>query len=88
MLVDDGSLRHHDDHWQLASDGLSVKVPPTIQALLAARLDRLDPADRAVAQRGAVVGTGLPAIEPSSSCRRKTSGSGLTGVWSAWCGRS
>ena len=33
-----------------------VELPPTIQALLAARLDRLDPFDRDVLERAAVVG--------------------------------
>ena len=33
-----------------------VSLPPTIQALLAARLDRLDPDEREVLQRAAVVG--------------------------------
>jgi class 3 adenylate cyclase/tetratricopeptide (TPR) repeat protein len=33
-----------------------VVVPPTIQALLAARLDQLDPPERAVLERGAVEG--------------------------------
>jgi class 3 adenylate cyclase/tetratricopeptide (TPR) repeat protein len=33
-----------------------VVVPPTIQALLAARLDQLDPSERAVLERGAVEG--------------------------------
>jgi class 3 adenylate cyclase/tetratricopeptide (TPR) repeat protein len=33
-----------------------VTVPPTIQALLAARLDQLDPAERGVLERGAVEG--------------------------------
>jgi class 3 adenylate cyclase len=33
-----------------------VSVPPTIHALLTARLDQLDPAERAVLQRGAVEG--------------------------------
>jgi class 3 adenylate cyclase/tetratricopeptide (TPR) repeat protein len=33
-----------------------VALPPTIQALLAARLDRLDPFDRSVIERAAVVG--------------------------------
>jgi predicted ATPase len=33
-----------------------VTLPPTIQALLAARLDRLDPFDREVLERAAVVG--------------------------------
>ena len=33
-----------------------VTLPPTIQALLSARLDRLDPVDRSVIERAAVVG--------------------------------
>jgi class 3 adenylate cyclase/tetratricopeptide (TPR) repeat protein len=33
-----------------------VAVPPTIQALLAARLDQLDPAERSVLERGSVEG--------------------------------
>jgi class 3 adenylate cyclase/predicted ATPase len=40
----------------LADGGASTEVPPTIQALLAARLDRLDPVERAVLERAAVVG--------------------------------
>jgi len=38
-----------------SSDG-EVTVPPTIQALLAARLDQLDPSDRSVLECGAVEG--------------------------------
>src|SRR5581483_9453261 len=38
------------------SGGGDVVVPPTIQALLAARLDQLDPTERDVLQRGAVEG--------------------------------
>src|SRR5204863_10073335 len=38
------------------SGGDEVTVPPTIQALLAARLDQLDPAERSVLERGAVEG--------------------------------
>ena len=34
----------------------AVVVPPTIQALLAARLDQLDPAERVVLERGSVEG--------------------------------
>jgi class 3 adenylate cyclase len=36
--------------------GDEVEVPPTIQALLAARLDQLDPAERAVLERGSIEG--------------------------------
>ena len=38
------------------SGGDEVEVPPTIQALLAARLDQLDPGERAVLERGSVEG--------------------------------
>jgi class 3 adenylate cyclase/tetratricopeptide (TPR) repeat protein len=38
------------------SGGAEVDVPPTIQALLAARLDQLDPAERSVLERGSVEG--------------------------------
>ena len=38
------------------SGGAEVEVPPTIQALLTARLDQLDPAERSVLERGSVEG--------------------------------
>ena len=38
------------------SGGSDVAVPPTIQALLAARLDQLDPSERSVLERAAVAG--------------------------------
>jgi class 3 adenylate cyclase len=38
------------------SGSSEVEVPPTIQALLAARLDQLDPAERSVLERGSVEG--------------------------------
>ncbi len=38
------------------SGGANVEVPPTIQALLAARLDQLDPAERSVLEHGSVEG--------------------------------
>jgi class 3 adenylate cyclase/tetratricopeptide (TPR) repeat protein len=46
-----------------------VVVPPTIQALLAARLDQLDPSERGVLERGAVEGKifhrgGVEALSP------------------------
>ena len=42
------------------SGGAKVEVPPTIQALLAARLDQLDPAERSVLEHGSVEGRTLP----------------------------
>jgi class 3 adenylate cyclase/tetratricopeptide (TPR) repeat protein len=40
----------------VATSGGAVTVPPTIQALLAARLDQLDPGERRVLERGSVEG--------------------------------
>jgi class 3 adenylate cyclase/tetratricopeptide (TPR) repeat protein len=56
MLIDDGLLRFEDGVWRAADDLANVTVPPTIQLLLAARLDRLDAEERAVIERGAVEG--------------------------------
>jgi class 3 adenylate cyclase/tetratricopeptide (TPR) repeat protein len=39
-----------------ASGGADVRVPPTIQALLAARLDQLEPAEQRALERGSVEG--------------------------------
>jgi hypothetical protein len=40
----------------MAGESTDVEVPATLRALLAARLDQLDPPDRAVLERGAVEG--------------------------------
>jgi len=56
MLVDDGLLRLTDGTWRAVSDLADLTVPPTIQLLLAARLDRLEAEERAVIERGAVEG--------------------------------
>ena len=56
MLIDDGLLRFEDGAWRAVEDLAHLTVPPTIQLLLAARLDRLDAEERAVIERGAVEG--------------------------------
>ncbi|MDP9261952.1 MAG: AAA family ATPase, partial [Actinomycetota bacterium] len=56
MLIDDGLLVRHEGRWSVTGDIAAVRVPPTIQALLAARLDQLEPDERAVIERAAVVG--------------------------------
>ena len=57
MLIDDGRLHQVDGHWEPVGSLDDVAVPPTISALIAARLDRLSPNEQGVVQRGAVVGT-------------------------------
>jgi class 3 adenylate cyclase/tetratricopeptide (TPR) repeat protein len=56
MLIDDELLVREDGRWVAAADLSEVPVPPTIAALLAARLDRLSGEERAVIQRASVVG--------------------------------
>ena len=56
MLIDDGLLRLEDGVWRSVEDLAAVTIPPTIQLLLAARLDRLDAEERGVIERGAVEG--------------------------------
>ncbi|MCK9894359.1 adenylate/guanylate cyclase domain-containing protein [Frankia sp. AgB32] len=55
-LVDDGLLRREGNRWLATGSLRNVTVPPTISSLLAARLDRLEPAERRVLERAAVVG--------------------------------
>lgn len=56
MLVDDGALRREGDRWTATVDLAAVDMPPTIHALLAARIERLSAADRLVLERAAIVG--------------------------------
>ncbi len=56
MLIDDDLLRFEDGAWRAVEDLADITAPPTIQLLLAARLDRLDAEERAVIERGAVEG--------------------------------
>jgi class 3 adenylate cyclase/tetratricopeptide (TPR) repeat protein len=56
MLVGEGLVRREDGAWVSAGELASASVPGTIQALLAARIDRLDPGERAVLERAAVEG--------------------------------
>ena len=55
-LVDDGLLRQDGNRWTATANLRGVKVPPTISALLSARLDRLGAGERRVLERAAIVG--------------------------------
>jgi class 3 adenylate cyclase/tetratricopeptide (TPR) repeat protein len=56
MLIDDGTLRLEGDRWVASGPLEAVDIPPTIAALLSARLDRLGPTERQVIERGSVIG--------------------------------
>jgi class 3 adenylate cyclase/tetratricopeptide (TPR) repeat protein len=57
MMIDDGFLVRADGGpWTVHGDVASLSVPPTISALLGARLDLLSAEERAVLERASIVG--------------------------------
>ncbi|MGH7893915.1 MAG: AAA family ATPase, partial [Candidatus Binatia bacterium] len=56
MLVDDGALRREGNRWVAGVELASLEMPPTIHALLAARIERLRAEERIVLERAAVIG--------------------------------
>ena len=57
MLVDDAVIRRRDDGaWELTIDAEAIEVPPTIQSLLATRVERLPAEELRVLELASVVG--------------------------------
>ena len=56
MLVDTGALVDVDGQWEPTRELTHLEIPPSIQALLAARLDLLDAVDRGVVEPASVIG--------------------------------
>ncbi|MFN8622985.1 MAG: AAA family ATPase [Chloroflexota bacterium] len=56
MLLADGRLRAVDGRYEPVGDLSELAVPETLTALIASRLDALDPADRSLLQDAAVLG--------------------------------
>lgn len=65
MLVHDGVLVAKANGWRLTIDADAISVPPTIQALLASRLERMNTADRRVLETASVIGTDF---SPAAVC--------------------
>ena len=63
MLVDDGVLERDGDAYRVTRTPSEIPVPPTVELLLAARLDRLPPEERALLGRAAVIGKRFGASE-------------------------
>jgi len=55
-LIDEGVIVRDADRWRAASTIAEVQIPDTVQAVLAARIDLLDPVEKRALQRAAVVG--------------------------------
>lgn len=56
MLIDDGTLRQEDGCWTQVDKNAEIAVPPTIHALIEARLDALGRPERAMVGPAAVIG--------------------------------
>jgi tetratricopeptide (TPR) repeat protein/type II secretory pathway predicted ATPase ExeA len=56
MLIDNGIVRREGDAWVCVQPDAALAVPPTINALLEARLDRLGRAERSTAEPASVMG--------------------------------
>lgn len=56
VWLEDGTLIQHDGRWRLSGYVSKIAIPPTISALLSARLDRLEQEERAVLAGASVVG--------------------------------
>ena len=56
MLIDQQVLRRRGDAWEAVGELGDVIVPPTVQAVLSARLDRLNQDERSLIEHAALVG--------------------------------
>ena len=65
MLIDSGALRFEQGQWVRTDSGAEIAVPPTILALLEARLDKLPRSERAAVEPASVIGLefGQSAVE-------------------------
>jgi class 3 adenylate cyclase/tetratricopeptide (TPR) repeat protein len=59
-LVETGALVRHDGVYRLAKSVETVTIPPTVQAIIAARIDRLPPDLKRLLQAAAVIGKDVP----------------------------
>ena len=60
MLVETGLLAGVAGAYHLAEPLGSIQVPPTVRAVVAARIDRLTPEDKSLLQEASVIGTDVP----------------------------
>jgi class 3 adenylate cyclase/tetratricopeptide (TPR) repeat protein len=59
-LVETGGLAGERGAYRLAKPLASIEIPPTVQAIIAARIDRLAPEDKRLLQTAAVLGRQCP----------------------------
>ncbi|MDX1689942.1 MAG: adenylate/guanylate cyclase domain-containing protein [Acidimicrobiia bacterium] len=60
MLLTSGDVVREGDRYRMTGDADDLAVPDSLQAVIGARLDRLDAAERALVQDAAVLGQSFP----------------------------
>jgi class 3 adenylate cyclase/tetratricopeptide (TPR) repeat protein len=60
MLVETGAIERGMDGWVARAGAGTLQIPPTVQALVASRLDALGPEERAVVEPASVIGLSFP----------------------------
>ncbi len=60
-LIDRDALQPQADGWRVTADATRLEIPDTVQALTAARVDRLDQDAKEILQVAAVIGRSFPA---------------------------
>ena len=56
MLIDEEKLKHEGDRWLVMAELDTIAVPPSVQSLLAARIERLPEEEHRILQHASVVG--------------------------------
>src|SRR2546427_152236 len=59
-LLETKALAGERGAWRLAQDAQVIQVPATVQAILAARIDRVSPEDKRLLQAASVIGKDVP----------------------------
>jgi predicted ATPase len=59
MLIETGALRRDGDTWVATGSSAELAIPPTVEALVAARLDALQSEERQVIDPASVIGLGF-----------------------------
>ena len=62
-LIENGSLVRDGDRWVATDDLSDLTTPPSISALLSARLDRCAPEEREIIERASVIGRDFTGVE-------------------------
>jgi tetratricopeptide (TPR) repeat protein len=86
ILIDDGHLQEREGRWEPSGDLGAVPIPPTVKALLDARVDRLSSPERDVLEAAAIVGRGFD-LEDLSDLRPDTDPGDVVEILDALCRR-